>query len=91
MEQTNATIARLAVIETLRMCGISSCEITKAEARRRFGRWFVYATERGDLKPSRIGRGKTGTQYFRVDEILALQDQERTAAELILRKNITTL
>lgn len=73
-------------IEALRQVGITSGEISKSDARKNYGRWFSDAVREGRLKPSRMGRTKSSTQWFSVAEILALQASERTEGSIQVKQ-----
>lgn len=73
-------------IEALRQVGITSGEISKSDARKNYGRWFSDAVKDGRLKPSRMGRTKSSTQWFSVAEILALQASERTEGSIQVKQ-----
>lgn len=75
-------------VEALRQVGITSGEISKSDARKNYGRWFSNAVKEGRLRPSRMGRTKSSTQWFSVAEILALQASERVEGAVQVKQAI---
>ena len=75
----NRTEIMLAVLETLKLCGVSACELTYAKASERFGAWFVQAVRRGDLRPVRTGKR---TSWYAIADILAYEDSQRQVARI---------
>lgn len=78
---SNRTDIMLAVLETLKLCGVSACELTYAKASERFGAWFVQAARRGDLRPVRTGKR---TSWYAIADILAYEDSQRQVARIQL-------
>lgn len=76
---SNRTDIMLAVLETLKLCGVSACELTYAKASERFGAWFVQAVRRGDLRPVRTGKR---TSWYAIADILAFEDSQRQVARI---------
>lgn len=77
---------QMVVAATLKMLGVSACELTYAKACEHYGSWFVQACRRGDIRPVRTGRRTT---WYAVADILAYEERERTLAHIQL-ESITT-
>lgn len=69
----------LAVLSTLELLGVSSCELTGRQAAKRFGSWFVQAVKRGELRPSRIG---ARTAWYKVADIIEYESRGRALAAI---------
>lgn len=82
--QARQDLVSAGVAEALRALGVSSGEISQAQARQLYGKWFREAVDEGRLRPCRVGTGKTSTKWFRVSDILTLKsaDAERAAIQL---------
>lgn len=72
----------------LKTYGIVSGEKTYRQALAVYGRWFSEAVKAGRLAPVRVTtdvHGKARTQYYRVEDILALKVKEAAKPALIWR------
>lgn len=67
--ETQATIAL-----TLTMLGVSSGELTYAQAKKTYGSWFVSAVQKNRIFPCRYGEG--GRTWYSVVEILTYKASE---------------
>ena len=72
-----------AVAMTMTMMGISSGELTFAQAKRTYGAWFIQAVERGWITPCRYG--EHGRTWYSVPEILAFKAAQLEEAEVKIK------
>lgn len=79
--QSSISLGVASVIEQL---GIHSGVISFRQAKIRYGKWFVDAVNDDKLRPVRVQSGRTGTKFYRLVDILALEVEDRSRAELIL-------
>lgn len=63
--------------------GLTSGEISTKKAVALYGSWFSDAVERNRIFPCRVGAGKNGTRWYRVEDILLLRAEDERPAELI--------
>lgn len=68
-----------AIAMTMTIMGVSSGEITFAQAKRTFGGWFIQAVERGWITPCRYGEGNR--TWYSVPDILAFKASQLEEAE----------
>lgn len=67
----------MVAIKALRLAGVSTGQITYAQAVKLYGKWFIEAVDSGCIQPCRLGRGtKTMTRWFALDDILSFQAAE---------------
>lgn len=79
------TCISLGVASTLEQLGIHSGEMSMRKAKQTYGKWFTNAVMKDRIKPCRVEDGRSGTRFYRVVDILALQVEDRAKqAELIL-------
>jgi hypothetical protein len=76
------TCVELGSAKTLEALGISSDEISRNKAISVYGRYFVTAEKQGRINPVRIGKGRNGRKYYRVEDILSLKAHDALRAEL---------
>lgn len=70
-------ISTMVAIKALRLAGVSTGQITYAQAVKLYGKWFTEAADAGRIQPCRLGLGtKTTTRWFALDDILSLQAAE---------------
>lgn len=81
-------VAELAVAEVLKALGVHSGELSYSAAHRTYGSWFAEAVTAGRLKPSRAGKGTTGTRWYSVEDILRLKAVDASRAKLQISQNI---
>ena len=72
-----------AVAMTLTIMGVSSGELTFAQAKRTFGAWFIQAVERGWITPCRYGEGNR--TWYSVQDILAFKAAQLEEAEVKIK------
>lgn len=70
------------VAETLAATGQDSGEISQAQAKRLYGRWFKERIADGSLRPVNAGKGNTSTKWYSVVEIRSLRAAENIKAEI---------
>ena len=76
------TCAELGTAQTLETLGVSSGEISRSKAVQVYGSWFTDADAKGRIRPIRVGKGRNGTKWYRVVDILNLRAQDALRAEL---------
>lgn len=76
------TCVELGSAKTIEALGISSGEISRNKAVSVYGRYFVNAEREGRISPVRVGKGRNGRKYYRVEDILSLKAQDALRAEL---------
>ena len=76
-------IAEAAAVEVLRTLGLTSGELSRNQAIKTYGTWFKAAETSGRLRPVRIGKGRTGTRWYAVQDILALRAADMSAARML--------
>lgn len=81
--------AELGATIAIERAGLSSGEISKAEATRIYGAFFRDAVAAGRLRPVRVGGAVNSKQYYRVADILALRAADETAAYIIETNQLT--
>ena len=77
------TCVELGSAQTIENLGLSSGEISRNKAISVYGTYFVKAERDGRIQPYRQGKGKNGTKYFRVVDILTLRAKDALKAELL--------
>lgn len=75
--------ATAAAVEALRLCGLTSGEVSGSQAQAVYGIEFRQLVAAGKIRPVRVGRGARGTKYYAVADILAARAVERQKATLI--------
>lgn len=75
--------ATLAVVEALRVLGLTSGEVSGSQAASIYGTEFRELVKAGKLRPVRVGHGARGTKYYSVAEIIAARAAEREKATLL--------
>lgn len=65
---------QIVIVETLRMLGVTSGEVSERKARMTYGKPFTDAVAAGRIKPVRVGYGKTATKHYRIADILDWQN-----------------
>ena len=83
MDKRTKTYIQLAVIETATILGVGKTEMSYSQAAAQFGGFFKDMVRKGQLKPVRIGRGRNGTHWYSVWDIIALKGEEEAKAMLI--------
>ena len=81
-----ANICAASVVQALATLGISSGEINFSQAKRVFGNDFILLYNSGRIRPVSVGSGKGGTIKFRVADILAAKEAERSLARMQLKQ-----
>ena len=76
------TCVELGSAQTMEALGVSSGEISLNKAISIYGRYIKEAVRDGKITPCRVGKGRNGTKYFRVVDILSLKAKEAIKAEL---------
>lgn len=77
------TCVELGSAQTIESLGLASGEISRNKAISVYGNYFLKAEREGRITPYRRGKGKTGTKYYRVVDILSLRAKDALRAELL--------
>lgn len=80
MNNYNANTIERTTRECMEKLGVISPLITYSQARKVYGSWFVELVKLGTIRPIMIGKGKNGTQHFKVSDILDKIDQAKIQA-----------
>lgn len=68
--------------QTIETLGLASGEISRNKAISVYGTYFLNAEKDGRLRPYRVGKGRNGTKWYRVVDILTLRAKDALKAEL---------
>lgn len=69
-------------VQTMSLLGVTSGELSESKAVKTYGKWFIEAIQRDELKPCRVGNGKTGTRWYKVTDILSYKARKEIRAAL---------
>ena len=75
-------IGQQAAIFTCDLLGVNT-ELSYTRAAAEYGQFFRDMVRFGRIKPSRVGKGKTGTRWYSAADIIALRAEEEAKARLI--------
>lgn len=76
------TIVEQAVIRTATLLGIGETEMSYSRASAQYGKFFQEMVRAGRLRPCRKGKGKNGTHWYAVKDIVLLRAEESEKAKL---------
>ena len=77
------TIVEQAVIRTATLLGIGETEMSYSRASAQYGKFFQEMVRAGRLRPCRKGKGKNGTHWYSVKDIVLLKAEETEKAKLV--------
>lgn len=79
IESFVTTCMSLASANTMVVLGVTSGEISEAQALRVYGKWFREHLRKGDIAPAWVGDRK---RYYKVTDILALKAKDCAPCEI---------
>lgn len=82
LETLITTCVELGSAKTIESLGLSAGEISRNKAISIYGRYFVDAERQGRITPYRVGKGRNGTKWYRITDILTLRAKDALRAEL---------
>lgn len=76
------TMGQMLVVQTCEVFGVNT-EMSYSRAAAEYGQFFRDMVRSGRLTPVRTGKGKNGTNWYSISDILALRAEEEAKARLI--------
>ena len=83
LETLITTCVELGSAKTIENLGLASGEVSRSKAISVYGTYFIKAEKEGRIRPYRIGKGRNGTRWYRVVDILTLRAKDALKAELL--------